>query len=83
MAAYPIKTPRTWAVIPEGAWPPEIAKLQPWHVTVHRWGVDISVKRDFDGGWGYQVPRGDKRELPMLQECYWEASSGVFWHGPC
>ena len=71
------------ARVPDDRLPPVIASLKPESVTVHRWGVDIMTKPFFDGGWGYQVPRRDKRDLPMLPDCYSEPSPGVFWHEPC
>jgi hypothetical protein len=82
VATHPIKPPAHWADIPKREWPPTIAGLRPFSVTVFEWGVDILVRPDFDGGWGYEVPR-DKRDLPMPAGCYSEPGPGVFWHGTC
>ena len=70
------------ADVAETAWPPVIASLRPHFVAVHTWGVSISIKPYFDGGWGYHVARS-KRDLPMPEGCYSEPGEGVFWHGPC
>lgn len=82
MKAYPIVPPDAWVNVPRDHWPPAIAKLEPFLVTVHEWGVDISTKPYFDGGWGYMIPRR-KQDLPMPAGCYSEPGPGVFWHGPC
>ncbi len=81
-ARYPAMPPEHYSSIPESQWPATIAGLHPEMVTVYEWGVDITVKPFFDGGWGYQIGRS-KRELPMFEGCYSEVSRGVFWHGPC
>ena len=83
MAAFPIDPSKRSADVPENRWPPAIAGLRPEHVTVHGWGVDIVIKPYFDGGWGYEIPRTDERDLPMPPGCYSEPGPGVFWHGPC
>lgn len=80
MAAYP---PKESTSIPKNSWPPAIASLQPESVTVYRQGIDIKTKPGFDGGYGYEVPRNDKRDLLMPPACYSELGQGVFWHGPC
>ncbi|MGH6614900.1 hypothetical protein [Sphingomonas sp.] len=82
MATHPIEPSKGWADIPKNQWPPVIASLQPFDVTVYKWGVNIGIKPYFDGGWGYHIGRS-KQELPMPPGCYWELSLGVFWHGPC
>lgn len=82
VANHPIKPPNHWVDVPKQQWPPTIAKLQPEFVTVHQWGVDITTKPYFDGGWGYQVAK-NKRDLPMPEGCYREMYQNVFWHGPC
>lgn len=83
MAAHPEALQEPWTV-PSDQLPPNIAKLEPFMVTIHSWGVDIGTKPFFDGGWGYGVPRsGKKADLPMLPGCWSEPSPGVFWHGPC
>jgi len=76
------KQPSNWENVPEKQWPSVIASLRPEDVTAYTWGVDITTKAGFDGGWGYQVPRG-KSELPMPAGCYSEPIQGVFWHSPC
>lgn len=68
--------------VPKEYWPSAIASQRPEVVTVYPWGVDITVKAGFDGGWGYAVPRR-KSDLPMPAACFSEPSEGVFWHGPC
>ena len=82
MKTYPIVPPQEWVDVPESQWPPAIAKLHPHFVTVYGWGVAISTKPYFDGGWGYMIPRR-KQDLPMPAGCYSEPGPGVFWHGPC
>jgi len=82
MAARPAKSPPGWTEIPGNEWPPAIASLHPFNVTVFEWGVDITTKPYFDGGWGYEIARS-KNGLPMPAGCYSEPSPGVFWHGPC
>lgn len=81
-ARHPIRSPDNWVDVPKKQWPPAIASLQPDLVTVHHWGVDITTKPYFDGGWGYQVAQ-NKSDLPMPEGCYREMHQGVFWHGPC
>jgi hypothetical protein len=81
-ASHPIKPPQHWVEIPQREWPPAIARLKPWIVTVHSWGVDIGIKPYFDGGWGYQIPH-KADEMPMPAGCYSEPGPGVFWHDPC
>lgn len=75
-------TPQGWAEVPQGQWPLAIARLNPERVVVYRWGVDISTKSFFDGGWGYHVAEKPS-DLPMLDGCYSEETPGMFWHGPC
>ncbi len=82
MAMHPATPPRHYTRVPKNQWPATIASLQPELVTVHKWGVDVLIKPHFDGGWGYHIVR-QRRDLPMLDECYLEVSHGVFWHGPC
>jgi len=79
---YPVKNPQGWVDVPKDRWPPTITALNPEGVKVDNWGVDILVKPDFDGGYGYLIPR-EKHRLPMLPKCYSERSEGVFWHNPC
>jgi len=82
-AAHPIEPSKGWADIPKNQWPPVIKSLHPYSVTVFGWGVDITTKPYFDGGWGYEVPQGGKHDLPMPAGCYSELGHGVFWHGLC
>lgn len=82
MKKYPAERPKNWRKISKGKWPAAIADLYPEDVTVHTWGVDITTKAYFDGGYGYDVPVS-KANLPMPASCYSEPSRGVFWHGPC
>jgi hypothetical protein len=79
---YPLKYPRGWVDVPKDRWPPSITALNPEWVKVAEWGVDILIKADFDGGYGYHIPRQGHR-LPMPPRCYSEQSKSVFWHDPC
>lgn len=83
MATHPIKPPKEWANVSEGQWPPAIASLKPFDVTVHQWGVHIGTEPYFDGGWGYGVPRNDVARKMLKGWCYSDAGQGVLWHGPC
>jgi hypothetical protein len=82
MATYPLGPSAQRADIPKGKWPPAIAKLGPYSVTVRHGMVDITTKPFFDGGWGYGFAP-DKQDLTMLVECWSELGHGVYWHGPC
>ncbi|MFA6125330.1 MAG: hypothetical protein WCS75_03055 [Sphingomonas sp.] len=82
MATHPAESSRYYTQVPQNQWPAAIASLHPESVTVHTWGVDVLIKSYFDGGWGYHVAK-QRRDLPMLGECYSAVSKGVFWHGPC
>lgn len=82
MKAHAPEQPSKWKDVPKGQWPTAISSLHPQAVTVHTWGVDITTKAYFDGGYGYEVSR-NKADLPMPAACYSEPSRGVFWHGPC
>ncbi|MBX3563442.1 MAG: hypothetical protein KF730_02580 [Sphingomonas sp.] len=84
MTTYPVHPVDRSTEVPQDKWPPAIARLEPYSVTVFDWGVEISTRPGFDGGWGYGVPRsGKKTDLSMLPECWSEVSPGLFWHGPC
>jgi hypothetical protein len=83
MVTHPIKPPEKWTAVPEGQWPPAIASLRPYSVTVHQWGVDIEAEPFFDGGWGYGVPRNESARRMLTDWCYADAGEGVLWHGPC
>lgn len=82
MAAYPRSPSRQYVHIPKNKWPPAIAGLKPYSVTVRHRMVDITTKPYFDGGWGYGFAF-DKQDLTMLVECWSELGDGVYWHGPC
>ena len=82
IASHPITPPKGWAVVPRSEWPPVIASLRPYFVSVHPWGVDIMIKAEFDDNWGYEIPRNGQK--PQFSgECYSEPGEGVFWHYPC
>ena len=70
------------ADIPKEKWPPAIAKLAPYSVTVRHGMVDITTQPYFDGGWGYGFAL-NKQDLTMLVECWSELGHDVYWHGPC
>ena len=82
MQAHPTPASGDWVDVPSRNWPRVVASLRPERVQVARWGVVITTKSYFDGGWGYHIPR-QRRDLPMPQECYSEPAADVFWHGPC
>lgn len=82
LATYPISGPAQSVDIPEDKWPPAIAGLRPFSVTVRYRMVEITTRQFFDGGWGYGVA-SDKRDLTMLVECWSGPGNGVYWHGPC
>ena len=82
MTAHPVHSRGQSANIPKDQWPPAIAALEPYSVTIYYGTVDISTKPSFDGGWGYGFAQ-DKRNLTMPVACWSELGNGVFWHGPC
>lgn len=82
MTTHTPEQPGNWRTVPKPQWPSVVASLRPEDVTVYPWGVDVTIKSGFDGGWGYQVPRR-KSDLPMPAACYLQPSEGVFWHAPC
>ena len=67
--------------VPESRWPRAIASLDPELVYVFPDGVDIVVKGQMDGGWGYFVPR-DRRTPPVPEAGYSDLGHGVYWHHP-
>jgi hypothetical protein len=67
--------------VPEGQWPRTIASLKPDSVTVSGYGVDIMTKPDFDGGWGYMVPR-DERIWKPWPERFSDLGQGIYWYHP-
>ena len=82
MATYAANPIEQSSDVPEDRWPPAIASLKPYSVTVRLGMVDITTKPYFDGGWGYGVA-SDKRNLTMLMKCWSELGHNVYWHGPC
>lgn len=82
IAAHPIGAGEDAFDVPKDRWPPAIAGLKPYSVTIYRGSVHIGTKPYFDGGWGYGFAP-DKRNLGMLPECWSDLGEGVFWHGPC
>lgn len=82
MTDHPVSPPNEWVDIPMNRWPPGIAGLKAEAVAVHHWGVDIVVRPDIDGGYGYAVAKNE-RDLPMPAKCYSELYQGVFWYSPC
>ena len=82
MLTYPLAPSVQRVDIPKDKWPPAIANLEPYSVTVRHGMVDITTKPSFDGGWGYGFAL-NKKDLTMLVECWSELGHGVYWHGPC
>jgi hypothetical protein len=58
-----------------------IASIQPTAVSIDQEGVEIIVKPDFDGGYGYYVLRQDQK-LPGPPERYSKLDEGIFWFRP-
>ncbi|WP_311268181.1 hypothetical protein [Sphingobium sp. WCS2017Hpa-17] len=82
MTTRPISAMERASDVPKDQWPPAIAELKPYSVTVYHGSVHIGTKPYFDGGWGYGFA-SDKRNLGMLPECWSDLGEGLFWHGPC
>ncbi|WP_156022642.1 hypothetical protein [Sphingobium indicum] len=82
MAAHPISAHGQSTDIPKDQWPPAIAELEPYSVTVYYGSLHIGTRPFFDGGWGYGFAP-DKRNLGWLSDCWSELNYGLFWHGPC
>ncbi len=82
MATYRLGPAVQSTDIPKRMWPPAIANLEPYSVTVHRGMVDITIKPSFDGGSGYGFAL-NKKDLTMPAKCWSELGHGVYWHGPC
>jgi hypothetical protein len=78
MRAHPTKMDHP---LPKGDWPRVIASLRPEFVRVDQEGVDIMVKPDFDGGYGYYVLRKGQ-ELPGPAQMYSKLGEGIYWHRP-
>jgi len=67
--------------LPQAEWPHVIASLKPAFVSVDQEGVDIMVKPDFDGGYGYYVLKKGN-ELPGPPKRYSELDEGIYWYRP-
>jgi hypothetical protein len=72
---------RDYVEVPKGRWPPVIASLRPYFVTVFRDGVEIYMKPGLDGGWSYFVLR-DRRDKPNWGQPYSDLGQGVYWMSP-
>lgn len=73
-------TTPTHGHVPSKDWPAAIRRLRPERVTISNWGVDITMKSFFDGGWGYHVA-DDRSKLPMPDDGYSEVADNI-WYGP-
>ncbi len=71
----------TYLVVPKSQWPNVIRSLEPENVTIYSEGIEILMKPDFDGGWGYFVPR-NSRQSPEPAGRFSEVSQGVYWYHP-
>jgi hypothetical protein len=84
MAAPPSEVradlPNELGTVPKSRWPRVIAGLNPEWVTVDSDGVDIVTTPYFDGGWGYYIPR-DERKQPW-PERHSHLGHGVYWYHP-
>jgi hypothetical protein len=78
MQAHPAKMDHP---LPKGEWPPFIASLEPTFVSVDQAGVNIMVKPDFDGGYGYYVLKKGQG-LPGPPEMYSRLDEGIYWYRP-
>jgi hypothetical protein len=67
--------------VPKSYWPRAIATLGPEGVTVSRDGVEILMKPDFDGGWGYSVPRNEREPLEPAGR-FSDLGQSVYWYHP-
>ncbi|HEX8533004.1 MAG TPA: hypothetical protein VF662_02460 [Allosphingosinicella sp.] len=74
-------TGRAYSTIPKSRWPRAIAALRPETMTIYEDGVNILMKPEFDGGWGYFIPRG-QRESPEPAGRYSSVGQGVYWYHP-
>jgi hypothetical protein len=72
---------RDFVDVPKNRWPPVIASLRPYFVTVFPYGVHIYMKPDFDGGWSYFVFR-NRRDKPDWGQPYSDLGQGVYWMSP-
>lgn len=82
IAIHQSDAPRHSVNIPQEKWPPAIASLEPYSVTVEPEAVEILVRPYLDGGWGYGFAI-DKRNLTMLVECWSDLGQNMYWHSPC
>jgi hypothetical protein len=78
MRAHPTKLDHP---LPPTEWPHVIASLQPTFVTIDQEGVDILVKPDFDGGFGYYVLKKGQ-PLPGPPKRYSKLGDGIYWYHP-
>ena len=69
------------AAVPKSKWPKVITSLNPESVTVLKDGVDILIKPNFDGGWGYFIPV-DLQEIPEPKGRFATVGQGVYWYHP-
>lgn len=78
MKAYLVETDET---VPQTRWPRNIASIEPEMVSINPDGVYITTRAYFDGGWGYFVPR-KQRKLPEPIERFEEVGEGIYWWHP-
>ena len=67
--------------LPESAWPPAIASLDPEFVTIRPDEVDIATKIYFEDHWGYVIPK-DPRKPPERAFSVSDLGHGVYWYHP-
>jgi len=67
--------------LPRSKWPQVIASLNPESVTVHTDGVDVLIKPNFDGGWGYFIPINEEKILEPKGR-FTTIGQGVYWYHP-
>jgi len=79
MLVYPVE--KGFLDLPRDRWPRVIASLKPEFVTVGQDGVDVMIKPDFDGGWGYFVPKEGKTPPFPPGSCTY-VDEGVYWYRP-
>jgi hypothetical protein len=69
------------ATVPRDQWPRAIAGLEPEFVMINQYGVHITTRAYFDGGWGYFVPRSEG-VLPEPRGRFEELGQGTYWWHP-
>jgi hypothetical protein len=69
------------AEVPQAQWPRAIASLEPDFVSIYADGVHITARADFDGGWGYFVPR-QAGYVPEPAGRFRQLRKGVYWWHP-